>query len=783
MAERTPPRPGKAPPPKRPARTRRSEIRRTVPKPRRSLRDWATSPEFARSAPIGLVFMALAGLLIAWAREQPYVAPGRVMTDTRVVRAEFQVPDLGGAETRRSVARQTAPRVYIASRGAFEEIQSALVRLPTALADAASLEEVAPEMRETYQLDENQLAAIRSYAVAGEASRAWQARVESLTEQLRTLPILDRDIFQIEQTAANQWIEVRFWDGETERLLKGRAVNVAGAQLRTAMRQAVSQAGFEEPVASVIVNWLVENARPTFRFDETATEEVREAAAAEIEPEMITYSAGRVIYRRGEILSQEQYDLLLAEHRAFPGAAPPVRVWAPRAAAVGIALLATLGMAAYVGLFYPRVTRNPWRVTAIAGLTLAALAAGVWMAAASPRLTLLALAAPPLFCAVILVIAYDQRMAMGMGLMIATVVGVALARPLALLLVPMLGVGAAVWQLREVRHRNDLIRAGLAAGVVMALTAALVATARRPIGPEMWIETVWDAGRILIGSLAVGGLALMILPTIEKVFDITTGMTLIELRDPKHPLLRQLQQRAPGTYNHSLTVAAIAESAAEAIGADPLHAYVGALYHDIGKMNKPDYFVENQLGGVNRHSRLSPAMSLLVIVGHVKDGVELAREYNLPRSLHHYIESHHGTTLVEYFYHRAREKADQTETATPSEVEYRYPGPKPRTKEAAILMLADAVESSMRSMAEPTPARIEQQVRALAGRRLTDGQFDDCDMTLRELHTIEQSIIKSMNSIYHGRIAYPGGGAAKGEPQRPAPAAPTTTPAQPAPAG
>ena len=262
--------------------------------------------------------------------------------------------------------------------------------------------------------------------------------------------------------------------------------------------------------------------------------------------------------------------------------------------------------------------------------------------------------------------------------------------------------------------------------------------------------------------MSVGVLTLALLPTIERVFDVTTGMTLIELRDSKQPLLRQLQQRAPGTYNHSLNVAAIGEAAAEAIRADSLLTYVGALYHDIGKMNKPEYFVENQVGGPNKHDKLSPAMSLLVIVGHVKDGVAMAREANLPASIQHFIEAHHGTTLVEFFYNRARKQAEQTarkgeggEPDLPEEIEYRYPGPKPRTKECAILMLADAVESATRTMVEPTPSRIDALVRALANKRLMDGQFDECELTLRDLQTISESISKSVASIYHGRVLYP----------------------------
>jgi len=228
---------------------------------------------------------------------------------------------------------------------------------------------------------------------------------------------------------------------------------------------------------------------------------------------------------------------------------------------------------------------------------------------------------------------------------------------------------------------------------------------------------------------------------------------------------------APGTYNHSLQVATLAEEAAEAIGVNSLLCRVAAYYHDVGKINKADYFVENQTDGHNRHINLSPSVSLLIIIGHVKDGMELAREYNLPTSLFPFIQQHHGTTLVEFFYQRA------CDTSTPDqqsveETQYRYPGPKPKTKEIAILMLADAVESACRAMPEPTASRIETLVHEISVRRLQDRQFDECDLTMRDLDAIERSLIKTLLGIYHGRIAYPSTSAITAAPEAP-PAAKT----------
>ncbi len=267
--------------------------------------------------------------------------------------------------------------------------------------------------------------------------------------------------------------------------------------------------------------------------------------------------------------------------------------------------------------------------------------------------------APTLLVTVILAVAYDRRTALAVGSLLGIVTCVAIDQPAVSIGLSLCAVWMAVWRLREFRQRNSLIRAGLITGLAVALAALLLAGLRRPMTFSGGLDqALLDGASAGIGCVLVGFIALGLLPTIEKVFDVTTGMSLIELRDPRHPLLRMLQQRAPGTYNHSLTVAGLAEAAAESIGADGLLAYVGALYHDVGKSTKPEYFVENQTGGPSRHDRLPPAISHLVIVGHVQEGLELAREYDLPRSLHHFIESHHGTTLVEFFFQRARKHAE-----------------------------------------------------------------------------------------------------------------------------
>ncbi|MFY7967558.1 MAG: HD family phosphohydrolase, partial [Pirellulaceae bacterium] len=256
-------------------------------------------------------------------------------------------------------------------------------------------------------------------------------------------------------------------------------------------------------------------------------------------------------------------------------------------------------------------------------------------------------------------------------------------------------------------------------------------------------------------TLLAGALMTGLLPLVERAFEAMTDLSLLELGDASHPILRQLAQKAPGTYNHSINVAALGEAAADHIGANGLLVRVGAYFHDIGKMFQPQYFVENQSPGSNPHDGLQPAMSTLIIVAHVKDGADLARQHHLPQSVIDFIEQHHGTTLVEYFYKRAAKRLKDTGSDDElSDIDYRYPGPKPQTREAAVLMLADAVESAARTLVEPTPSRIQGLVEDLANRRLADGQFDECQLTLHQLAEIRQSLVKSLIAIYHGRVKY-----------------------------
>lgn len=740
----------------------RREMFRRPPRSLQSVADYFfRSPTVGWALVIGTAFVLCGTLLSIWSRQHALVGVDRVMNFTAVVRRPFSLEDSIRTEQARELARAQTPRVYAAIPGKIEALRASIEGLPKTLAGATTAEEVLPEVKSQFPLTDEAVRSIRAESTGDGASAAWMERAALLAAILSRQPLIDDQTMQRElQESLARDVELRVGDGPPVRVFKeGSLVNIKDeGQLAQAALRMAREAGFVEPALSVVAGRIRHSPEPTFQLDEAATTRSRNARAESIGPVRTEIPAGQVIFKRGDTLTPQALELYRRELAVFQSESEAWKMWLRRASLLGGVTAIALAVAGYLGLFCPRVRSSPGRMAGIALMMAGSLALSCFGTVANPALLTLTAVAPTVLVSVILVIAYDQRVALALGTLQGVLVCIALDQPIGVYALMMTGISFAVYQLREIRDRRGIIRTGLYAAAALSVGTVLVALIDRPISDASLRQTFLDAALAGCGGLGIGVLTLSLLPTLERAFGITTGMTLVELRDPKQPLLRQLQQKAPGTYNHSLNVAAIAEAAADAIKADALLTYVGALYHDIGKMNKPDYFVENQTGGPSKHDKLSPAMSLLVIVGHVKDGLAMAEEYNLPRSIRHFIEAHHGTTLVEFFYNRARRQAESAraeEAEPPDELEFRYPGPKPRTKECAILMLADAIESATRTMAEPTPNRIDTLVRALASKRLMDGQFDDCEMTLRELQTITESISKSVSSIYHGRVLYP----------------------------
>ncbi|MGA2090047.1 MAG: HDIG domain-containing metalloprotein [Endomicrobiales bacterium] len=311
--------------------------------------------------------------------------------------------------------------------------------------------------------------------------------------------------------------------------------------------------------------------------------------------------------------------------------------------------------------------------------------------------------------------------------------------------IQLFGSSAGIFSLATIRTRSDLSRIGVRVVLTNVVATVIVCFFIHWKFEVLEINLMWG---VVSGVLSIV-IVLGVLPYLETFFSRTTNIKLIELADFNQPILKRLMLEAPGTYHHSLLVATLAEPAAEAIGANALFARVGAYYHDIGKLTHPEYFIENQQVTASPHDPLKPTMSSLVVTSHVKDGVALAQAHKLDRVIIDLIEQHHGTSLIHYFYHRALEHniAIQQES-------FRYPGPKPRSKVSAIIMLADAVEAASRSVEDPSPARMKDTVEQVINNKFTDGQFSECPITMRDLSTIAESMINTLGGIYHARIEY-----------------------------
>ncbi len=459
------------------------------------------------------------------------------------------------------------------------------------------------------------------------------------------------------------------------------------------------------------------------------------------------YLTGLLLVKRDQAITAEKLAVLEEEHRAYMKSLDLGDHFRRALSLFLIVLLLTAVLVVYVSNHQRALAQDFAKIVGVCILIVVTLQLALILSRPPWHATLI----PMTVTAMILTIVYQAPFALMVSFSLALIVSVAMGASLGPLLIQLSGMATAVLLLRDVRSRTRPVEVGILAGAAY-LTMTIATEILTHQSPRF---IAYDAARHFLWGLFAGFIISGSLPLIERIFGIVTDVSLLELADSSHPLLQELIRRAPGTYNHSMTVAMLAEAAADSIGANSLLTRVGAYYHDIGKMLKPHYFIENQ-NGHNRHDQLEPALSTLVIIGHVKDGTALAKQYRLPRPIIDFIQQHHGTTLVEYFYREAMRLQEQNRHGhTELEFAFRYPGPKPQTKENGILMLADCAESASRALSSPTPSSIRKLVHDLCMKRLLDGQFDESGLTLTELHCIEESLSKSLIAVYHARIRYP----------------------------
>jgi len=502
--------------------------------------------------------------------------------------------------------------------------------------------------------------------------------------------------------------------------------------------------------------------RPSIGYDKSSTESARSAVSASIEPVTIELQRSQTVVREGDTITQE----MLSQIEAIQSY---TKVSRQLNRFIGLlAIVSGLFWAAWQFIqnnqFGIRLTLSPQRTFALFGFVI--LIQSILMAVMFKLADFTAVqnVRPPFndtaiwgfsipfaFGSLLMTLLADRRTALFTGLFTALFAGVLAPKPLEYILYASIASAVAVYGIGRYRSRQSVTTAGLLVGGVSALTTlAIIGFEQQPL----ILNTILFAmGAGLIAGIITAAVTSMFLPICESLFGILTDVKLLELSNADLPVLGQLALRAPGTNQHSHAVGQLAEEACRSIGANGLLARIGSLYHDIGKIAAPEHFVENQMGR-NPHDKLKPLQSAKIIISHVTYGIKMAKELGLPQRIIDFIPQHHGTRTLHYFLRRAQ--AELAEGGTVDENEFRYPGPKPQFKEAAIMMIADSCEAAARSLAEPNPANIRFIVTKIIDAILSDDQLDECDLTLRELTLIRESIIKSLCAIYHSRIDYPG---------------------------
>ncbi|QDU87025.1 hypothetical protein Pla175_03790 [Pirellulimonas nuda] len=705
-----------------------------------------------------LTLLGLAAITRAWRPPAEFHA-GQTPLRNLTARVEFKQPDDKATDEARDLARRLATAVYEHDPARVTQLKARVVNELSELASAESLDTVDPEIWASYALpppaegtpaptpeqEQEQFAKLRTVLSEAGQLDAAQATLGEAFAPLERHGLMVR--LPPEHEANQKQIQVRRVDSPGF----DATVEISETLVENATRQL--QRTFEQKLPSLdlaarVFNRIRTALPETLKLDPIATRAEQDRAEAEVVTQYKVFPVGSVLATGSKMLDEASLKLLDAERSAWLHARSS---WESVLRFVAATALygALFVVVAFVLRRHDRgvLSRLPRLVTLLATvlLTVAAMTLAnsrEWRAEAIPLLLLAMTAAVAYGRINALVMSAATTLIASVGLGLGTYDAVLLLGP----------ASAAAIALDSVRTRSKLLIVGfVAAGVAAALALCVGQLAGLSL-----LDATQTAVRLALWSVIAASLMTCLLPLVERVFDVQTDLSLLELGDPAHPLLQELVRRAPGTYNHSITVASLAEAATESIGGRALLTRVGAYFHDIGKMLKPQYFVENQSRGDNRHQSLAPAMSTLVIIAHVKDGVDLARQHHLPERIIDFIQQHHGTTLVEYFYRQAssRKEADENAAAV-DESAFRYPGPRPQTKEAAVLMIADAVESASRVLVEPTPARIESLVEELAHKRLVDGQFDECGLTLQEVSRVCDSLVKSLTAVYHGRVKYP----------------------------
>jgi cyclic-di-AMP phosphodiesterase PgpH len=714
-------------------------------------------------AGVGLLIVVAVSMLLMRSYQRPEVeqlAPGSVAGSDVFASEDLRVEDT--AETKRlrdDAAAQTLP-VFDFNIKTAREASTTLVELFATGRDAGdvSLEELHDQIEEKVgiPLDTDQIAVLVKHKFGAELEQLMTEHLESI---MMTPIIASRSQFR--RLGASAIMKRDRATGQEYMITDLNSLKdklTASASLKS--EKLIWPANYDARDRRFLGEILGSLVVPNLEYNDAETEARKERARAEISVVYLTVERGKPIVSRGETVTPSRA-LLLAE-------AARRRPIGQRAIGFAGTLIIVMMMLLVLWQYLLRYQRKHLRVrrhfllqVACFAITLGLARVFFTLASAMSSWSTQApfnskagyeFVAPFAVGAVLVTILTDAHAAFVFSAILTVFVGV-LSGNVYLAAYTLMSSAGAIYHLQSCRDRTALVLAGLWIGAVNA--AAVLALDLLGANEAKLGLLLFDSFCGFVGGVLATMVASILLPLFEWLYEITTNIKLLELSNLNLPLLKQLAERAPGTYHHSIMVGLLAEGAAEAIGADALFARVACYYHDIGKSVRPTYFVENQTYMENRHDKLSPKMSSIVLANHVKQGIEIARQHKLPPRIIAIIPQHHGTGLMKFFYYKARQEALDADSLA-LEQEFRYPGPKPQTREAAIIMIADSVEAAARTVQGPTPAKLRQMIDTIISRIRDDGQFDECDITQRELRIVAESFVKVLAGIHHHRIAYPG---------------------------
>ncbi len=510
-----------------------------------------------------------------------------------------------------------------------------------------------------------------------------------------------------------------------------------------------------ETVEFISQNIISRIIRPNLHFEELLTNEAREKARDAVQPEKQWISEGTVFLQQGSVITEKDILILSAHNSAINASIDSTQYLLKVISSLTLGLICILVMVIYIYTLNPSFCISRSQIILISviialNIVLIRLVEELIPIVMSGSKVLINPALPIAFSSLFAAILFGKRLGMAIGVFMSLIACLTISDSIHIFILGIATSFCGTLAIYSARTRTQTFRAS----IVMAISIFLIESVYLTLKSTPWPNFLIMLGIAITTGFLTVLLINLLLPLTEYLMGLTTNISLLELSDLNHPILKRLQMEAPGTYHHTLMVATLSETAAEAIGANTLLTRVATYFHDIGKLSNPSYFTENSFG-VDRHEDLSPRMSTMIILNHVKEGLALAAKYGLKKPIRDVIASHHGTSLVYYFYHRAITESKNTEEGAITEEDFRYAGPLPKSKESSIISLADSCEAASRSLKKQTPQKITALIKEIFRNKLIDGQLDESKLTIAEIKIVEASIIKSLNTMLHSRISYP----------------------------